>query len=98
MHASLRPHVELRPHQKEGVERMMFMEKMYRGGILADDVKKKKECTGKYLLILILTNLDGTRKDVTDINTYPQTAAETECPCSYLDRHTFHSSWRAMGR
>lgn len=42
MHASLRPHVELRPHQKEGVERMIFMEKVYRGGILADDVKKKK--------------------------------------------------------
>lgn len=41
MHASLRPHVKLRPHQKEGVERMIFMEKVYRGGILADDVKKK---------------------------------------------------------
>lgn len=33
--------MELRPHQKEGVERMIFMEKVYRGGILADDVKKK---------------------------------------------------------
>ncbi|KAG1121362.1 hypothetical protein G6F42_012502 [Rhizopus arrhizus] len=38
VHASLRPSVELRPHQKEGVERMIYMEKAYRGGILADDM------------------------------------------------------------
>jgi SNF2 family DNA or RNA helicase len=30
--------VELRPHQTEGVNKMIFMEKAYRGGILADEM------------------------------------------------------------
>lgn len=38
VHAQLRPHVQLQPHQQEGIEQMIYMEKAYRGGILADDV------------------------------------------------------------
>ncbi|KAI7891036.1 SNF2 family N-terminal domain-containing protein [Mucor mucedo] len=38
VHASLRKKIELRPHQIEGVNKMIFMEKAYRGGILADEM------------------------------------------------------------
>ena len=38
VHAQLRPHVQLQPHQQEGIEQMIYMEKAYRGGVLADDV------------------------------------------------------------
>ncbi|KAI7875187.1 hypothetical protein K492DRAFT_168346 [Lichtheimia hyalospora FSU 10163] len=38
VHAQLRSHVQLQPHQQEGIERMIYMEKAYRGGILADDM------------------------------------------------------------
>lgn len=37
-HASFRSNVSLRPHQVEGVNNMLYMEKAYRGGILADEV------------------------------------------------------------
>ncbi|KAI9319999.1 SNF2 family N-terminal domain-containing protein [Dichotomocladium elegans] len=37
VHASLRPNVQLQPHQEEGIQRMIHMERAYRGGILADD-------------------------------------------------------------
>ncbi|KAI7867732.1 SNF2 family N-terminal domain-containing protein [Spinellus fusiger] len=40
VHASLRAEVSLRPHQEEGVQRMIEMEKTLRGGILADDASK----------------------------------------------------------
>ena len=40
VHASLRSGVQLQQHQEEGVQRMITMERSYRGGILADDVKK----------------------------------------------------------
>ncbi|KAF7730800.1 hypothetical protein EC973_001318 [Apophysomyces ossiformis] len=38
IHASLRDHVQLQPHQEEGVQKMIWMERAYRGGILADDM------------------------------------------------------------
>ncbi|CEP08705.1 hypothetical protein [Parasitella parasitica] len=38
VHASLRHDVELRDHQIEGVNRMIYLEKSQRGGILADDM------------------------------------------------------------
>lgn len=38
VHAQLRPHVQLQPHQQEGIEQMIYMERAFRGGILADDV------------------------------------------------------------
>lgn len=38
MHASLKDNIELRPHQVEGVNNMIMMERTYRGGILADEV------------------------------------------------------------
>jgi SNF2 family DNA or RNA helicase len=41
VHAALRDDVELQPHQVEGVNTMIQMEKAYRGGILADEVKHK---------------------------------------------------------
>jgi SNF2 family DNA or RNA helicase len=49
VHASLRDNVELRPHQVEGVNTMIYMEKAYRGGILADEVRHH------YLSIFIIT-------------------------------------------
>ena len=39
VHASLRSGVQLQQHQEEGVQRMITMERSYRGGILADEVK-----------------------------------------------------------
>ncbi|KAI9249143.1 SNF2 family N-terminal domain-containing protein [Phascolomyces articulosus] len=38
VHADLRSNIKLQPHQEEGVERMISMERSYRGGILADDM------------------------------------------------------------
>ncbi|KAL1935309.1 hypothetical protein VTP01DRAFT_4449 [Rhizomucor pusillus] len=38
VHASLRPNVHLQPHQEEGIQRMITMERSQRGGILADDM------------------------------------------------------------
>ncbi|KAI7903454.1 SNF2 family N-terminal domain-containing protein [Cokeromyces recurvatus] len=38
VHASLRADVQLRPHQIEGVNRMIHFERSQRGGILADDM------------------------------------------------------------
>ncbi|KAI7851348.1 SNF2 family N-terminal domain-containing protein [Circinella umbellata] len=38
VHASLRSGVQLQQHQEEGVQRMITMERSYRGGILADDM------------------------------------------------------------
>lgn len=38
VHASLRDDVELQPHQVDGINTMIQMEKAYRGGILADEM------------------------------------------------------------
>jgi SNF2 family DNA or RNA helicase len=43
VHASLRENVVLKPHQVEGIDKMIFMEKAYRGGILADEVSQLKK-------------------------------------------------------
>lgn len=39
--ASLRDGVELKPHQEEGVRKMIAMEKLYEGGILADEASTR---------------------------------------------------------
>jgi SNF2 family DNA or RNA helicase len=38
VHASLKDYVKLKPHQIEGVERMIDLEADFAGGILADEV------------------------------------------------------------
>ncbi|KAI8888479.1 hypothetical protein K501DRAFT_172927 [Backusella circina FSU 941] len=38
IHASLRPEIKLKPHQEEGIDKMIYMERAYRGGILADEM------------------------------------------------------------
>ncbi|KAG0172402.1 hypothetical protein DFQ30_010538 [Apophysomyces sp. BC1015] len=38
IHATLRDHVQLQPHQEEGIQKMIMMERAHGGGILADDM------------------------------------------------------------
>ncbi|KAI8150231.1 SNF2 family N-terminal domain-containing protein [Fennellomyces sp. T-0311] len=59
VHASLRPHVELQPHQEEGIDRMVIMERSYRGGILADDMG-----LGKTLQMLTLIMRQQPKLDI----------------------------------
>jgi hypothetical protein len=35
----LLPDVTLKPHKAEGIDKMIYMERAYRGGILADEVR-----------------------------------------------------------